>query len=157
MKKAAIRYAEILEAGAWVTHQEQEDIAKFLRRLAMTEDEAWDELERKQNKKCNTTDMAHSIGGMTVDVTDLINRFIKAEREACAKHYLGIMRDAVEQAVLREREACANVCEQIIKESEINYKESYFGKKQRLFCLEMIAIPMKNAAAAIRARGDKHE
>ena len=25
MKKAAIRYAEILEAGAWVTHQEQEE------------------------------------------------------------------------------------------------------------------------------------
>ena len=34
-----------------------------------------------------------------------------AEREQCAKHYLGIMRDAVEQAVLREREACAKVCE----------------------------------------------
>ena len=53
-----------------------------------------------------------------------------------------------------EREACAKLCEQIIKESEINYKESYFEKKQRLLCLEMIAIPMKNAAAAIRARGD---
>jgi cupin superfamily acireductone dioxygenase involved in methionine salvage len=50
MKKAAIRYAEILEAGAWVTHQEQEEIAKLLRKLAMTEDEAWDELERKQTK-----------------------------------------------------------------------------------------------------------
>lgn len=36
MKKAAIRYAEILEAGAWVTHQEQEEIAKLLRKLAMT-------------------------------------------------------------------------------------------------------------------------
>jgi len=33
-----------------------------------------------------------------------------AEREACAEHYLGIMRDAVEQAVLREREACAQLC-----------------------------------------------
>lgn len=50
MKQAAIRYAEILEAGAWVTHQEQEDIAKLLRKLAMTEDEAWDLLEAKQNK-----------------------------------------------------------------------------------------------------------
>jgi hypothetical protein len=49
-KKAAIRYAEILEAGAWVTHQEQEEISKLLRRLAMTEDEAWDLLEAKQNK-----------------------------------------------------------------------------------------------------------
>ena len=35
-----------------------------------------------------------------------------AEREACAEHYLGIMRDAVEQAVKREREACAKLCEQ---------------------------------------------
>jgi hypothetical protein len=34
MKKAAIRYAEILEAGAWVTHQEQTEIAKLLRKLA---------------------------------------------------------------------------------------------------------------------------
>jgi hypothetical protein len=50
MRKAAIRYAEILEAGAWVTHQEQEEIAKLLRKLAMTEDEAWDLLEAKQQK-----------------------------------------------------------------------------------------------------------
>ena len=33
------------------------------------------------------------------------------EAQACAKHYLEIMRDAVEQAVLREREACAKLCE----------------------------------------------
>jgi len=34
------------------------------------------------------------------------------EARACAKHYLGIMRDAVEQAVLKEREACARLCEE---------------------------------------------
>jgi hypothetical protein len=50
MKSAAIRYAEILEAGAWVTHQEQDEIAKLLRGLVMTEDEAWDEMEARQNK-----------------------------------------------------------------------------------------------------------
>lgn len=33
MKKAALRYAEILEKGAWVTHQEQDEIAKLLRKL----------------------------------------------------------------------------------------------------------------------------
>jgi hypothetical protein len=33
------------------------------------------------------------------------------EAKACAEHYLSIMRDAVEQAVLREREACAQVCD----------------------------------------------
>ena len=32
------------------------------------------------------------------------------ETKACAKHYLEIMRDAVEQAVLNEREACAVLC-----------------------------------------------
>ena len=51
MKKAAIRYAEILETGCFITHQEQEDIAKLLRRLAMTEDEAWDELEQRLNRQ----------------------------------------------------------------------------------------------------------
>ena len=35
---------------------------------------------------------------------------VQAEREACAEHYLEIMRDAVEQAVLKEREACAKLC-----------------------------------------------
>jgi hypothetical protein len=55
-------------------------------------------------------------------------------------------------AVLKEREACAKLCEQIIKESQIDYKESEFEKQQRLLCLKMIKIPMMNAAAAIRGR-----
>ena len=38
---------------------------------------------------------------------------VMAEREACAEHYLAIMRDAVEKAVLREREACAKLCEEL--------------------------------------------
>jgi hypothetical protein len=33
------------------------------------------------------------------------------ETKACAKHYLEIMRDAVEQAVLKEREANAKLCD----------------------------------------------
>lgn len=33
------------------------------------------------------------------------------EAQACAKQYLEIMRDAVEQAVLREREACLAIVE----------------------------------------------
>ena len=54
MKRAAIRYAEILEKGAWVTHQEQAEIAKLLRSLVMNddaEDRAWDELEARLNRK----------------------------------------------------------------------------------------------------------
>lgn len=51
------------------------------------------------------------------------------EAQACAKHYLDIMRDAVEQAVAKEREACAKIVD------------------ENLFLLV--------AAAAIRARGEK--
>ena len=51
MKRAALRYAEILEKGAWVTHQEQAEIAKLLRSLVMTEDQAWDELEARLNRQ----------------------------------------------------------------------------------------------------------
>jgi flagellar biosynthesis/type III secretory pathway chaperone len=32
------------------------------------------------------------------------------EAKACAEHYLKIMRDAVEQAVLKERKACVTEC-----------------------------------------------
>jgi hypothetical protein len=55
------------------------------------------------------------------------------EREACAEHYLAIMRDAVEQAVLREREACAQLVERM-------------SDSTWTFC---------NFAEAIRARGEK--
>lgn len=54
MKRAALRYAEILEKGAWVTHQEQAEIAKILRGLVMNddaEDRAWDELEARLNRQ----------------------------------------------------------------------------------------------------------
>ena len=54
MKRAALKYAEILEKGAWVTHQEQAEIAKLLRSLVMNddaEDRAWDELEARLNRK----------------------------------------------------------------------------------------------------------
>ena len=53
MKQAALRYAEILEKGAWVTHQEQDEIAKLLRKLVMTE--AWD-----------TSDMAYRPNGLAL-------------------------------------------------------------------------------------------
>lgn len=50
---------ELLEKGCFITHDEQNEIAKLLRNLTMTEDEAWDELEaklNKQNKEKPTTD-----------------------------------------------------------------------------------------------------
>jgi hypothetical protein len=46
---------------------------------------------------------------------EMLERFAELvrleETKACAKHYLEIMRDAVEQAVLKEREACAALVE----------------------------------------------
>jgi hypothetical protein len=52
---------------------------------------------------------------MDENCKDPLHRFAElvaaAEREACADHYLGIMRDAVAQAVKREREACAKLCD----------------------------------------------
>jgi hypothetical protein len=39
----------------------------------MTEDEAWDELERKQAKKWDASDMAHRPNGLTVDA-NIINK-----------------------------------------------------------------------------------
>jgi hypothetical protein len=46
---------------------------------------------------------------------DVLERFAELVRQdeakACAEHYLKIMRDAVEQAVLKEREACAMLLE----------------------------------------------
>lgn len=50
MKVKALRYADLLENGCFITHHEQDEIAKLLRRLVMTEDEAWDEMEARLNK-----------------------------------------------------------------------------------------------------------
>lgn len=68
MKKAALRYAEILEKGAWVTHQEQDEIAKLLRKLVMTE--AWD-----------TTDMAHRPGGLSIDQEPVAWMYVNEDGE----------------------------------------------------------------------------
>ena len=48
----------------------------------------------------------------TRDIEEYTELIRADENKACAKHYLEIMRDAVEQAVLREREACAKLCEE---------------------------------------------
>jgi len=51
---------------------------------------------------------------------------VLAEREACAEHYLAIMRDAVAQAVKREREACAKLCE----EFQFDYAAAIRGRTE---------------------------
>jgi hypothetical protein len=48
---------------------------------------------------------------------DFLERFAELVRQdetkACAKYYIGIMRYAVEQAVLKEREACAKIADDL--------------------------------------------
>ena len=50
--------------------------------------------------------------GVTTELERFAELVRQDEREACAEHYLAIMRDAVAQAVKRAREACAKLCEQ---------------------------------------------
>ena len=64
----------------------------------MTEDEAWDELERKQAKKWNASDMAYRPNGLTIDA-NIINK---------AKWY----QEGYEAGQKDEREACAKLCEE---------------------------------------------
>jgi hypothetical protein len=42
-------------------------------------------VRQDEREKWNPSDMAHRSGGLTVDVTDLIERAKAEEREACAK------------------------------------------------------------------------
>ena len=54
-----------------------------------------------------------AISGLWVAEDEDLEYFAKLirqdEAKSCAEHYLGIMRDAVEQAVLKERESCAKL------------------------------------------------
>jgi hypothetical protein len=77
----------------------------------MTEDETWDELERNQAKKWNTTDMAHRPNGLTVDA-NIINKAKwyqegyeagrRDEREACAKAMQPMLRDMISRSQAAE-------------------------------------------------------
>ena len=57
-----------------------------------------------------------AISGLWLAEEEELERFAELirqdEAQACAEHYLSIMRGAVEQAVLVEREACADLCEE---------------------------------------------
>ena len=47
------------------------------------------------------------------------------ETKACAKHYLEIMRDAVEQAVLKERDKCAQLLDDFAKTEMVSVKDTW--------------------------------
>ena len=47
------------------------------------------------------------------------------ETKACAKHYLEIMRDAVEQAVLKERDKCAQLLDDFAKTEMVPVKDTW--------------------------------
>lgn len=48
-----------------------------------------------------------------IDLAKFAELIPYAESKDCERYYLALMRDAVEQAVLSEREACANLCKKI--------------------------------------------
>ena len=73
-----------------------------------------------------------------VDLERFAELIRQDETKACAKHYLEIMRDAVEQAVLKEREVCAKLCTEM-------------GNGQTNQSL----LDPWDCAAAIRQRGEK--
>lgn len=64
------------------------------------------------------------------------------ERKECAEHYLGIMRNAVLDAVKREREECAKVCD--------GFYLSWIDIQGRY---EFMGEGASKCAGAIRARG----
>jgi hypothetical protein len=76
---------------------------------------------------------------------EMLKRFAELirleETKACAKHYLEIMRDAVEQAVLKEREACAKIADDMA-EDVVRFEFNQI-------------IALDRCAAAIRQRGEK--
>ena len=47
------------------------------------------------------------------------------ETKACAKYYIGIMRYAVEQAVLKEREACAKLLDDFAQTQMVPVKDTW--------------------------------
>jgi hypothetical protein len=47
--------------------------------------EILDTADKQEHEPWDTTDMAHRPNGMTIDITDLVNRAKAEEREACAK------------------------------------------------------------------------
>ena len=72
-----------------------------------------DEIIEMLRASCDKDKVDPEQNGFWVIHTDELEAFAKLvaqhEREACAEHYLGIMRNAVKH----EREACAKVCEEL--------------------------------------------
>ena len=116
---------------------------------------------------------------LTVPCTEeQIERFAELirldETKACAKHYLEIMRDAVEQAVLKERDKCAQDylqdCADAVEAARLDEREQISHTylkltveavlREREACSDLIAnmisgIEGVRYAEAIRQRGEK--
>jgi hypothetical protein len=61
-------------------------------------------------KECGLVGMRPHLDGIYFEALEEFAKLVaQHEREACAEHYLGIMRNAVKH----EREACAKVCEEL--------------------------------------------
>ena len=90
----------------------------------------WDRTCPACIEQWDTSDMAYRPNGLTVDVTDLIQRAIDMERAACAQTYRKIMDDAIRRAIFRERERVIRILkgiDQTETESEDGYWETSTG------------------------------
>jgi hypothetical protein len=82
------------------------------------EDEAWDEMERKQAKKWNASDMAHRTNELAVD-KNIINK---------AKWY----QEGYEAGQRDEREACAKLCEESYDKQIVHYPKGYYADPNKM-------------------------
>jgi hypothetical protein len=56
-------------------------------------------VRQDEREQWDTSDMAHRSGGLTVDVTDLINRAIAAEREAIKRPWVGLTDEEIHKII----------------------------------------------------------
>jgi hypothetical protein len=75
-------FAELV--AGYALRYERPDMSKKTQNVD-TSEECVHENDKSIHQPWDTTDMAHRSGGLTVDVTDLIERAKAEEREACAK------------------------------------------------------------------------
>jgi DNA-directed RNA polymerase specialized sigma24 family protein len=64
-----------------------------------TSEECVQENDKSIHQPWDTTDMAHRSGGLTVDVTDLIERAKAEEREAVKRLWVGLTDEEIAQTV----------------------------------------------------------
>ena len=102
MKQALKTFEKIHEGCGFV---KEDDLHKDAKDLATYVQEDCDFTMRtlrqaiEQAEKWDTSDMSHRAGGLTVDVTDLIQRAKAEEREAIKRPWVGLTDEEIAQTV----------------------------------------------------------